>query len=699
MEFVGDCLNSVLTQSYPHLEIIIINDGSGQEDTLHIEQLITDERIIYLKNEVRKGVAFSRNKGLKKSTGEYVFFLDSDDLLTENAIEVLVDNIKDYSAIVGKIKRLLRPTDLDQPMELPELNVNEKSSQSLFRGGSILNVLIKNDFIHEHDIQFYEEVEGSTDMSGIIPFILYVESLPSINIRTYYKRVRNDPISNPSLVQRPIEGRTRDFVQVYMNMLEKYGQKSVAKEYLDRLFLRFYRRQVINIFADEKNFDEFFKLLQTVANRVDKVQISSQPSHIRKELNQLRNGNKEKFKKGLQFHIEARDFKNAIKGFTRLKRYIYKKFFIKRPMKDNYIIFESFLGKNYSDSPRNIYEYIVENNLDYQCIWVFNDKNRKIPGNAKIVKRFSLAYYYYFAVSKYWVNNMRQPLHLVKRPGNVFLETWHGTPLKKLVFDMRDVYSANPRYKRDFYMQSRAWDYLLSPNGYSSEVFRSAFKFDKEMLEYGYPRNDILYSPDKEERAARVKESIGIPKGKKVVLYAPTWRDDDFYEPGKYKFQLQLDLHKMKERLGDDYVVALRMHYFIADDINVESLDGFAFNLSKYDDIAELYLISDILITDYSSVFFDYANLKRPILFFTYDLEKYRDQLRGFYLDFENDVPGPLLRTSDDVIEAIANIDQLKKDYSKRYEVFYERFCGWHDGKSTEKVVKRVFLENLKRKS
>jgi len=121
-------------------------------------------------------------------------------------------------------------------------------------------------------------------------------------------------------------------------------------------------------------------------------------------------------------------------------------------------------------------------------------------------------------------------------------------------------------------------------------------------------------------------------------------------------------------------------------------LDGFAFNLSKYDDIAELYLISDILITDYSSVFFDYANLKRPILFFTYDLDKYRDQLRGFYLDFENEGPGPLLRTSDAVIDAIANIDVISEQYSDRYAAFYERFCSWHDGKSTEKVVKKVLL-------
>ncbi|MBV7505708.1 bifunctional glycosyltransferase family 2 protein/CDP-glycerol:glycerophosphate glycerophosphotransferase [Bacillus sp. sid0103] len=693
MEFIGDCLNSVLSQSYTNLEIIIINDGSDTENTGYLETLLQDKRIVYLKNDSKQGVAYSRNKGLSSVTGELVFFLDSEDILAENSIEFLVAHIKEAPAIAGKTKRLLKPTDLEIPQP-PEVMVIDQPSPIIFNSGSILNVLIRNSFIKERSIRFYEETEGATDISGIIPFILYVKSLPCLNIYTYFQRVRNDPISNPSLVQRSIQERTRDFIKIYMELTKQYGKSELVKEYLDGLLLRFYRRQVINIFQDKKHFDEFFALLSSAMKEVNPATMASQPRHIKREINQLRSGSKDKFIKGFRFHVEVRDFKNAIKGFTRLKRYIYNKFFLRFPMKENYIIFESFLGKNYSDSPRNIYEYIMENKLDYQCIWVFNDKNRKIPGNAKIVKRFSLAYYYYFAVSKYWINNMRQPLHLVKREGNVFLETWHGTPLKKLVFDMKDVYSANPRYKRDFYMQSRAWDYLLSPNRYSSEIFRSAFKFDNEMLEYGYPRNDILYSLQKEEIVARVKKNIGIPDNKKVVLYAPTWRDDDYYEPGKYKFQLQLDLHKMKETLGDDYVVALRMHYFIADDINVEGLDGFAFNLSKYDDIAELYLISDILITDYSSVFFDYANLKRPILFFTYDLDKYRDQLRGFYLDFENEGPGPLLKTSDAVIEAISNIDEVTKEYAERYDSFYEKFCSWHDGKSTEKVVKRLLIND-----
>src|SRR5699024_5230320 len=166
----------------------------------------------------------------------------------------------------------------------------------------------------------------------------------------------------------------------------------------------------------------------------------------------------------------------------------------------------------------------------------------------------------------------------------------------------------------------------------------------------------------------------------------------DYVARGKYNFNLELDLENMQRILGEEYIVIIRTHYFISEMLDLSSFEGFAFNFSKYDDIAELYLVSDIMITDYSSVFFDYANLKRPILFFTFDLEKYRDKLRGFYLDIETELPGPLLKTSDEVLNAIKNIEQVKEEYAVKYENFYKRFCSWEKGTASEQTVKRVFL-------
>ncbi|KWW51731.1 hypothetical protein AWW69_07885 [Bacillus cereus] len=154
---------------------------------------------------------------------------------------------------------------------------------------------------------------------------------------------------------------------------------------------------------------------------------------------------------------------------------------------------------------------------------------------------------------------------------------------------------------------------------------------------------------------------------------------------------MKLNLKEMQEKFGDQYVIALRMHYLVADYVNIEGMEKFVYELSKYDDIAELYLISDILITDYSSVFFDYANLRRPILFFTYDISKYRSILRGFYMDFEKEAPGPLLETSDQVMDAISNIESIEIEYKEAFNRFYNKFCHLDTGMAAKRISEKVF--------
>jgi CDP-glycerol glycerophosphotransferase len=362
-------------------------------------------------------------------------------------------------------------------------------------------------------------------------------------------------------------------------------------------------------------------------------------------------------------------------------------------LKENVVVCESFFGRNYSDSPKYVFEYLQKNYPGkYKFVWIFTEK-KKLPYPAAQVKRFSLRYFYYLGRAKYFVFNVKQPLYFIKREGSIFLETWHGTPLKKLVFDMEEVASATALYKKHVYIESRCWDYLIAPNRFSSDVFKRAFMYEGTMLETGYPRNDILHMKDSIALVKEIKQELGIPEGKKVILYAPTWRDDEFHDVGQYKFTLHLDLELLREKLGEDYVVVLRTHYLITDALELDSFKGFAFNGALYDDIARLYRIADILITDYSSVFFDYANLKRPMLFFTYDLEKYHGVLRGLYIDMEEELPGPMLFTTEEIIEAIQNIDGVEEKYKEKYDTFYEKYCGWEDGTSTKKVVETVFQE------
>ncbi|WP_309233945.1 CDP-glycerol glycerophosphotransferase family protein [Micromonospora sp. ATA51] len=173
------------------------------------------------------------------------------------------------------------------------------------------------------------------------------------------------------------------------------------------------------------------------------------------------------------------------------------------------------------------------------------------------------------------------------------------------------------------------------------------------------------------------------------MLYAPTWRDDEFHGMGRYKLSLHLDLEDARRKLGDDHVLLIRRHPNVVDEIpNVG--DGFVWDVSRYPDVADLLALADILITDYSSLMFDFANTGRPMLFFTYDLEHYRDRLRGFYFDFEAEAPGPLLATSAEVIDAVRFTQFEEYRYRERYGAFVRRFCDLDDGKATSRVIERL---------
>jgi CDP-glycerol glycerophosphotransferase len=362
-------------------------------------------------------------------------------------------------------------------------------------------------------------------------------------------------------------------------------------------------------------------------------------------------------------------------------------------MNEKMVFFESFFGKSYAGNPKYIYEEMIRNEKykDFQFVWSYSGENPSIiPGNPIIVNRTDKDYYVYLALSKYWVSNILFPIHK-KREGNVYLQTWHGTPLKKLGFDI-EVEGPETLARENFYIESRNWDYLIADNEYSSDIFKRAFKFEKEMLVEGYPANDIFYKSDLKERISNLKRKLNIPENKKVILYAPTWRDNEMTGSWKHSFSLKFDIERFYRELNDEYVLLLKMHHLISDTLIIdEKFHSFVYDLSKYDDIQELYIISDILITDYSSVFFDYANSLKPILFYAYDFELYKDNIRGFYLNMEEDLPGPVIRTEDDLLKAIININDIHANYKNKYKRFYDRFCYKDDGKAAKRIIERVF--------
>ena len=450
--------------------------------------------------------------------------------------------------------------------------------------------------------------------------------------------------------------------------------------------------QLTRIIANDYTIDESVNIK---AQRFNNFNDRHNSARIYTEVTQFKTKNQ--FKSKLKYDILSQ---HLFKRFRRDKRYFkvmdkYNSAVSKMvPVKKDLVVFESNVGKSVSDSPKVIYEALKQHSDQYQIVWVSNTQYPFNDANVKSIKRLSPEYYHYLSRAKYWINNQNFPYYINKPKDTLYIQTWHGTPLKKMLNDIETFAGRDDGYKNRINHAIKYWDYLVSPSPYATECFKSAFDFHKEILEVGYPRNDVFYQDEAilENESIHIKQKLGIHDDRKIILYAPTFRDDELTKAKKHIINLQIDLYEMQKRLSDDYILILRPHIIISNALQLDSsLDNFVINGSDYNEISDLYLIADICITDYSSVMFDYANTKKPLLFFTYDLEHYKNSLRGFYFDFENQAPGPLLKTNEDLIQSIEKINQVQETYKDKYDAFYNRFCTFETGTAAKSIVQRFF--------
>lgn len=349
-------------------------------------------------------------------------------------------------------------------------------------------------------------------------------------------------------------------------------------------------------------------------------------------------------------------------------------------MDDKMVIFSGHT-RRYNDSPRAIYEYMLahpEKYGIYKCVWALEDLEfTEIPGNPLKVKSDTLEYFILTLKAKYWVAcvNIERSLHY-KKMGCRYLNTWHGTPFKCVGND------AGGRKDYDF----DTLDYFCYAGKYEEDIFARAFNVRKEvMIPSGLPRNDELYNVTDDEKT-QLKQKLGLPLDKKVIMYAPTWRDS--VDNGKScSLCPPVNVDKWEKELGDEYVVVFRMHAY------TNKLMGLEFNdvirdFSSYPAINDLFKVTDVLISDYSAAIFDYAILERPIISFAYDYEEYRD-LRGLYIDMEKDMPNGIYRTEDDVIQHIKTMD-YDQECLKTKVMIKDKYLEY-GGNATKICVDKLF--------
>lgn len=364
---------------------------------------------------------------------------------------------------------------------------------------------------------------------------------------------------------------------------------------------------------------------------------------------------------------------------------------------DKIIYFESFHGTQYSDNPRAVFEWMSDKYPDHTLVWGVSKGSEKPFRDEKVsyVLRFSFKWFLIMPRAGAWVINTRTPLWLAKNKKTTYIQTWHGTPLKKIG---RDISQVNiPGYTKETYDQSfsdesKRWDYLVSPNEYCSTIFKQAFDYQGKMLEVGYPRNDVLVRAAQDKTIGKtLKMKHHFPIDKKIVLYAPTWRETENREKGKYAFTTDFPFEEIANQFGEEVILLVRMHYLVAQQFDFTKYAGKVINVSTGYDMSDLLAVADLLITDYSSCFFDFAITNQPMLFFIPDQKNYEEEMRGFYFPMEETVPGKLVKTKQALLEELHKWQSNPKSIkSTSYESFKTTFTQLETNQAAKKVSEAI---------
>jgi CDP-glycerol glycerophosphotransferase len=361
---------------------------------------------------------------------------------------------------------------------------------------------------------------------------------------------------------------------------------------------------------------------------------------------------------------------------------------LRQPIEPDLVVFAAYWYRDYACNPRALFEKLRELVPSVRGVWVVDrDHVARIPEGVEHVVSGTRPYYRLIARAKYFVNNVNFPNEFVKRPGTIHVQTHHGTPLKTMGLDQRNAFVARSRMNFDRLLRRSArWDYSISSNEFSTRIWARAYPTPYETLEVGYPRNDTLVNAT-EEDVARIRNELGIAAGRRAVLFAPTHREY------LREYAPTADIQRLSDELGPAYVIMLRVHYFYGSDVDYRpDTDGRILDVSAHPSVEELCIAADALVTDYSSIMFDYAVLDRPIVIHAPDWAEYR-KLRGTYFDLLSEPPG-VVTTSDEELAAAFRSGAFEGEEANRLRAtFRTRFCALEDGRAAERVVRRVWLE------
>ncbi|WP_052432980.1 bifunctional glycosyltransferase/CDP-glycerol:glycerophosphate glycerophosphotransferase [Streptacidiphilus carbonis] len=711
-DYLPRCLDSVLAADLPGLQVVAVDDcspdGSG---AILDEYAARDPRLTVLHLDANRGLGGAREAGLERATGAYVWFVDSDDWLAEGAVGTVSARLAESrpDVLVTGFARVY-PDGSVEPDTWRGTLADAPDTLTLAERPALLNMIlsawnkvVRREFLLGLDVRFGDGYYE--DLSVTYPLLLAAERISLLPQELYfYRREREGAITNTASPRHA----------------DAFAQYDAVFAFLDR-------RPDIAAPLRRLVFDRTVKQAVTVLDTPGLVPAELRADFFHRASAHFRRRRPQGYSypgglRGVQYRLVDRDAWGAyqrLRPLQALPRTVRRRArrtvpqarravrgtarrglsaaYRRLPLDQNLAVYAAYWYRGYACNPAAIYEKALELAPSVRGVWVVQTRAQgaAMPEGVPWVLENTPAYLKLMCTAKYFVNNVNFPHTAAKRPGSVHIQTQHGTPLKYLGLDLRDRPEAAAGMDFDRLLEHVArWDYLVSPNPHSTAAFGRAYPGGYQVLETGYPRNDRLADATPEEAAA-IRERLGVAAGSTAVLYAPTHREQHA------AFVSPLDVEELAAALGPGYTLLVRAHYFYSrperagtagDRAEGAGAAARIVDVSRHGSVEEVCLAADVLVTDYSSVMFDYAVLDRPMVVFAPDWEDYQ-RIRGVYFDLMEHPPGLVATTQQELTAVLADRSPSGfdgTDAAKLRSEFRERFCPWDDGGAAERVVRAV---------
>ncbi|MFD5799068.1 CDP-glycerol glycerophosphotransferase family protein [Streptomyces diastatochromogenes] len=689
---LSQALDSVLGQSFGDLQLIPVCDSpDAPAAAVAAAYAERDSRVTPVDSPPAAGLSGARNAGVRAATGAYVLFLDGDDLLLPGALAALDARLTETAGVDVLHVEHERTPWWEGEASNPAAPLLARAPKGAFAPDAFpeltgvqlpaWSAVYRRTFLTEHRLAFPESHFTDLGWGGLTTIAAgRIAVLRRVVVRHRLRR-QGSRLNLPG----PHQHALLDQVEL---VLTRAAESGLSAERTHALFEQLFGYVLKTASRPQRlpsGHRAFFRRAGRLYRQHRPAGYRAPGGSLGVQHRLLTAGAYSAFRALRGANQAAATAAEAVPRPQMLRTRLRYARDLRRSLDPNLAVYCAYWGRGYACNPAAIHAKARELAPHIRSVFLVEaDQAHAMPKDVDHAVIGSRRYWEVLARAKYLVNNANFAEGVVKRRGSVHLQTQHGTPLKTMGVDQSTypvVAAQSGSFTRMLGRVDR-WDFNLSSNRHSTQMWERAFPGTYEQLEYGYPRNDVYYTATADD-VARVRRELGVPEGSTAVLYAPTHRD---HHTG---FEAGLDLEAFCAAAGEDVVVLLRAHYFY--DRGRAQGSARIIDVTTHRSSEDVCLAADALVTDYSSIMFDYANLDRPIVVYADDWDVYQET-RGVYFDLMTEPPGPVARTPEELARVFRDGSYAGPEAKARRAAFRERFCQFDDGLAAERVVRRVLL-------